>query len=376
MRARASILGLWLALLVCGVATAAEPTTGLGLRVTGAAVVAQLEITQQGLVKRADATGDTRLGAVAQSLGQLAQALHTGLGTDADKPVELIGKRQQGRVWRAHALAERARAYLEACTACVGADAAAMTAALVTTAEQLSVGPDGASAAPPVVDAVETMDQRPLFVLRPSAQPLAFALGGSNLLDTRCANPKVSATDAHGVALPVQPIVTGVSPARIELELPAGAELAPGAYVLHVVTTHKEFLRGCAVQPEALAVLQVAQPYRASVSYTLTASCAAPGGQAAVREVALDAGSLPDLTAHGATVRMQVSTQACADPVRYAVAAKVSFADGSSQSVGPFVQDAAASITAGLPGGLSLNWDPAVRTIVVRSGANTCKGVY
>lgn len=376
MTARGRLLGVLLAWFACGAIASAQPAAGLGLRVTGDVVITQLETAQQRLVKRGDTTGDARLATLARRLGELAQTLHGDLGADAAKPVDLISKSQQGSVWRAHALAQRAQAYLLACMGCMGDDARAMTDALVTTADQLSASATGSSATQPVIDAVETIDNRPLFVLRQSAAPLAFALGGSNLLDSRCPDPKVTATDAHGVALAVQPVVTGVSPARIEVKLPAGAKLDPGAYVLHVVTTHKEFLRGCATQPEALAVLQVAQPFKLAVSYTLTASCPVPGGQGATREVALDAAALPDITTHGATVRKQVTTDACADAASYAIAAKVSFADGTSQTVGPFTQNAAASITAGLPGGLSLSWDPAIHTIVVRSGANTCKGVY
>jgi hypothetical protein len=44
--------------------------------------------------------------------------------------------------------------------------------------------------------------------------------------------------------------------------------------------------------------------------------------------------------------------------------------------VGPITQSADATITAGLPGGLTLSWDPSVRRIFVRSGVNACKGVY
>lgn len=376
MSARGRTLWVLLAWFACAAIASAQPATGLTLRVTGEAVLTQLETAQQGLAKRGGTTGDARLDALAKRLDQLAQTLRGDLGADAAKPVDLISKRQQGNVWRAHTLAERAQAYLLACTGCMGDDARAMTDALVTTVDQLSAATTGSSATPPVIDSVETIDNRPLFVLRPSAAPLAFALGGSNLLDSRCADPKVTATDARGVALAIQPVVTGVSPARIEVKLPAGAKLDPGAYVLHVVTTHKEFLRGCATQPEALAVLQVAQPFKLVVSYTLTASCPVPGGQDAMREVTLDASALPDITTHGATVRKQVTADACADPASYAIAAKVGFADGTSQAVGPFTQNAAASITAGLPGGLSLSWDPAIHTIVVRSGANTCEGVY
>jgi hypothetical protein len=54
----------------------------------------------------------------------------------------------------------------------------------------------------------------------------------------------------------------------------------------------------------------------------------------------------------------------------------VGYADGASASAGPFEQSADANATVGLPGGLSLSWDPAVRQLFVRSGAPMCKGVH
>ena len=52
------------------------------------------------------------------------------------------------------------------------------------------------------------------------------------------------------------------------------------------------------------------------------------------------------------------------------------FGDGHAVSVGPISQIASAGITAGLPGGLSLSWDPSVRQLFLRPGAASCKGVY
>jgi hypothetical protein len=54
----------------------------------------------------------------------------------------------------------------------------------------------------------------------------------------------------------------------------------------------------------------------------------------------------------------------------------VTFGDGHSSTVGPISQIASAGITAGLPGGLSLSWDPSVHQLVVRPAASSCKGVY
>ena len=71
-----------------------------------------------------------------------------------------------------------------------------------------------------------------------------------------------------------------------------------------------------------------------------------------------------------------VAVNGCADPLSYAISATVTFGDGHSSTVGPISQIASAGITAGLPGGLSLSWDPSVHQLVVRPAASSCKGVY
>ena len=78
----------------------------------------------------------------------------------------------------------------------------------------------------------------------------------------------------------------------------------------------------------------------------------------------------------GGVASQPVAIQGCDNPVSYAVTAKVAFGDGREISVGPFSQIASAGITAGLPGGLTLSWDPSVRQLFVRPAASTCKGVY
>jgi hypothetical protein len=99
-------------------------------------------------------------------------------------------------------------------------------------------------------------------------------------------------------------------------------------------------------------------------------------GRTAPRTVPLGKGTLPPLDGYGATVTQAIDTSACADPVAYRLSATVAYADGASATAGPFEQSADANATVGLPGGLSLSWDPAVRQLFVRSGAPTCKGVH
>ncbi len=85
-------------------------------------------------------------------------------------------------------------------------------------------------------------------------------------------------------------------------------------------------------------------------------------------------GTLPDIGA--ATVAQHVDLAGCVNPGSYTITATVASGDGPGTSVGPVTQSAAAGITAGLPGGLSLSWDPSVQQIFVRPSTGTCKGVY
>ena len=237
---------------------------------------------------------------------------------------------------------------------------------------ELAIAGGGAAKQQPIINGVETQDQRPLFVLRSNTQGVAFALDGANLFDAQCEDPVVTATDGQGRRQSVQPVVTGMLPNRIELKLPDNNSLQPGSYVLHVASRRKAFLVGCAAQPEAVAALQVAAPAKLSVSYGVTATCQSHDGARALSPVT---GTMPELVGSGA-VSQAVAIDGCDNPVSYAITAQVTFGDGHSASVGPFSQVASAGITAGLPGGLSMSWDPSVRQLFVRPAASTCKGVY
>src|SRR6185312_10650576 len=98
-----------------------------------------------------------------------------------------------------------------------------------------------------------------------------------------------------------------------------------------------------------------------SVSYALTQTCPAPGGGQG-RAMPAVTGSMPEGVGRG-TVAKYVTVDGCADPLSYAISATVTFGDGHGS-------------TAGLPGGLSLSWDPSVHQLVVRPAASSCKGVY
>jgi hypothetical protein len=350
--------------------------TQIAPRLTGDAVLSRLDVARHELSSRANKLHDSRLEVASQRLEHMSDALRKMLAGHAATPVDLMDEQAKAAVLRGDAAVQRMQAYLDVADGCVADDAKAMVGALALTIDQLA-NATGSAKMPPVIGAVETMDHRPLFAIHANGKPLAFALVGANLSDQQCADPQITATDDKGTLLDAQPIVTGVLPGRIELTLPAGSKLKPGGYVVHVVPKRKIFLRGCTVQPEATAVLQMAPPLRYSVSYVLTAICGAANGQGAAtgRPMPLAAGKMPDITAHGMAVSKRIDTSACAEPRSYAISATADLGDGNQVSVGPMTQAADAVMTTGLPGGMSLRWNPSVGELVVRSGGNVCKGV-
>ncbi|MGB3269011.1 MAG: hypothetical protein WBA65_03550 [Rhodanobacter sp.] len=368
--------GIAMALLALGLAGSA-PAAGqaapqIGPRLTGELIVAQLDAAQRDLAARAAASPGSSLAATSQKLADLGQDLRKALGGDLAKPIDTLGNDDKAQAYRAEAVVLRAQAFLEASKGCLGQDIVAMADALARTVA-LKATASGGSKLPPVINGVETLDRRPLFVLHGDGSEAAFALTGENLLDTQCASPLVSATDAQGKPQAVQPQVTGVLPNRIELKLPAGS-LPSGSYVLNVVAQRKVFLLGCTAQPPASAVLEVAPAPKVSVSYSVTQTCPAPGGGQG-RAMPPVTGEMPAGVGKG-TVAEYVAVDGCADPLSYAISATVTLGDGHSSTVGPISQIASAGITAGLPGGLSLSWDPSVHQLVVRPAASSCKGVY
>lgn len=344
-------------------------------RLTGASVIDQLQAAQHDLAARAVSLPQSSLGATSQRLASLADALRTTLGSDVAKPIDIVAADAKGSAYRAYAVAQRTQAYLEASKGCLDADADAMADALAKTVD-LVAGGNGSAKLQPIINGVETPDHRPLFVLRSGGKDTAFALVGVNLFDAQCEDPVVTATDGQGKSQNVQPVVTGVLPNRIELKLADSSQLSSGTYVLHVASRRKAFLVGCAAQPEAVAVVQVAAPAKMSVSYALTPTCSVGNGdQGKSQAGSAITGTMPEING-SSIVSQRVALEGCADPVSYSISAKVTFGDGHSASVGPISQIASAGITAGLPGGLSLSWDPLVRELFVRPAANSCKGVY
>lgn len=366
--------GIAVAMLALGLTgpAAGQAAPQIAPRLTGELIIAQLDTAQHDLAARATGSPGSSLAATSQKLADLGRDLRKALGKDLAKPIDTLGNEEKAQAYRAEAAVQRTQAFLEASKGCLGQDVAAMAAALARTVA-LKAAASGGSKLPPVINGVETLDRRPLFVLHGDGAGAAFALTGENLLDAQCASPVVSATDAQGKPQAVQPVVTGVLPNRIELKLPAGA-LPSGSYVLNVVAQRKVFLMGCTAQPPTSAVLEVAPAPKVSVSYALTQTCPAPGGGQG-RAMPAVTGSMPEGVGRG-TVAKYVTVDGCADPLSYAISATVTFGDGHGSTVGPISQIASAGITAGLPGGLSLSWDPSVHQLVVRPAASSCKGVY
>ena len=354
------VIGLGMLLVLAAPAMAQLPP-----RLTAGSVADQLDAARLRLA------GQPAVAATAQQLQTLAQDLRVALPDQLAQPLTALAARARGQVLRAHAAAQLATDFADSVGGCREGEAGAMAQALALSVRRLVQAPAEGKPMQATIDRLETADHAALFALRTTDRPVALALVGSELHDAQCPDPQLTATDASGTPLSVQPRITGVLPTRIEFEWPGTAALAPGSYVLHARPQHKAFLVGCSAQPEATVAVQVVPAPRFTVGYALDAVC----GRATPRTVALGKGTLPPLDGYGATVTQAIDTSACADPVAYRISATVAYADGASATAGPFEQSADANATVGLPGGLSLSWDPAVRQLFVRSGSPVCKGV-
>ncbi|MCX7514350.1 hypothetical protein [Frateuria sp. STR12] len=353
------------AALGLSLALAAPAVAQLPPRLTAGSVADQLDAAGRRLAAQ------TGTAAIAAQLHALAQDLRGNLADRLAQPLTALDDRDRGRVLRAHAAASLGTDFADAAAGCREGEAAVMAQALALSVRHLAQAPAVDKPLQATIDRVEAVDHAPLFALRPSAAPVALALVGSELTDPQCPDPQLTATDASGAPLAKQPRITGVLPGRIEFEWPATAALKQGGYLLHVRPQHKAFLVGCTAQPEAAVALQRVPSPKFTVGYVLEGVC----GRSDPRTLALGKGTLPPLEGYGATVAQVVDTTACTDPVAYRISATVGYADGASATAGPFEQSADANLTVGLPGGLSLSWDPAVRRLFVRSGAPMCKGV-
>jgi len=336
-------------------------------RLTGEVAIHELDTAAAALAARTAGQPGTPLDAASGQLKALAASLRQSLGGDVAKPVETIGGEPRARVLRAHAAALRTQDFLKACSGCTGADADATAAALAAGIVALARA-DQVTKLVPVIDTVETLDHRPLFAVRQGGKSAGLAVNGVNLADTQCADPRITATDADGKPLATQPTLTGVLPTRLELHWPQLASLPAGLVLLHVVPQHKVFLLGCTALPEAAATFAVTPPVHFAVDYVLSASCAS--GQ-----TVLGRGSMPTIEGYGRTAERTIDISSCVAPQSYTVMATVALGGSDPVSVGPITQSADAAITAGLPGGLILSWNPTVNALFVRSGASQCNGV-
>ena len=348
---------------------------GEGL-LTGGNVVSQLEAAQLAITERAAALPASELGKAATRLGEMAEAVRKAVGKESGKRIDRIDDDDEGRALRGQAAALLSQSYLVAATGCTDGDATAMAGALSTAVESLATAKNSSKSSQPAIQGIATVaDNRPLFAIHADVRDAKLVLTGVNLHDAACDDPKLVATDPAGTPLSAQPTITGLAPTRIELRLPPG--LVPGQYLLRLKPMKKGRFLGCSAQPEAVAALAVVAPPKWSVRYSVVPSCRIKTGKKYV-ETAQPAvnGQLPDLTAFGATVSQAVQLPACDDPISYAISATASYADGSEARIGPITQSAAAGITAGLPGGVSLSWDPQVRQLFATASGGRCKGFY
>lgn len=357
------------------VAAAAAFAEGEGL-LTGGAVISQLETAQAAIAARAASLPGSELGTAAQRLGEQSEALRKAVGKASGTRIDRIDDAVQGQVLRGQASALLSQSYLLAAGGCSDADAASMASALATSVTGLAAAKSSSKADQPAIQGLAAVaDNRPLFAIHADVRDARLVLSGVNLHDAACDDPKLVATDPSGTPLSAQPTITGLAPTRIEIRLPPG--LTPGQYLLRLRPMKKGRFLGCALQPEAVAALVVVAPPKWSLRYSLLPTCRIKTGkQFAETAQAPVSGELPELTAFGATVAQAVQLPACDDPVSYAVSATARYADGSEASIGPITQSAAAGITAGLPGGISLSWDPQVRQLFATVSGGRCKGFY
>lgn len=340
-------------------------------RPTGDFVLSQLEKAQQALATQAQQRPELPLTPVVQQLAKMGEVLRKQLGSNTAQPVDILGEAAKAQAKRASAAAQRAQSYLTVASGCQGEAAKALVAALALNVQQLAAQDASAKGMAPVIDAVETGDHQSLFVIHPGAMPLDFAVTGSDLLDPQCANPVVSLTDAQGKPVASQLVITAASPQRLAFKLADRSALALGGYVVHVVPQRKAFLLGCTKLPEAVAALQVVPRPEVQVEYTLSASCQASGSGGTM---VLAHGRLTAAAHPGAAVPQVVDVSACPSPLSYTITATAHAGSDAPTTVGPITQPADAGITAGLPGGLSLSWNPAIHSLFVTTQANTCRG--
>lgn len=341
-------------------------------RLTGTLVVQQLGELHQALLERASTSPQApRVQAVARQVAGLRSDLVAALGGDAGQPVNLIGDDERAAVVRAGAAARRVKAWLDIpLQGCSKAETRAMLAVVAATLQRLAGGGASQGDPLPVIGGVETLDGRALFVLHQGSEAASFILTGKHLVDAQCANPEVVALDAQGQPAAVQPHLVAAQPARVELQWAGMERLAPGTYTLEVSAERKAFLFGCVSQPPALAVLEVAPGFQASVRYRVAATCK---GQAAPLE--LDTGSL-EIVGQGQSAVRRVDTGSCPQPRSYRISATTRLPGGQEARMGPVNQAAGVGLTVGLGHGLTLTWEPGVHQVVVRSGKSSCQGVY
>lgn len=352
--------------------SAPPPPAPIDPRLTGADVIDRLRQTQEALARGASGGSSPAVIDTAEQLGALADNLAAALAAAAGKPLALLENgdlRAQALI--ADAAAQRAQAFVQGSEACTAPQIGAAAQALAAKVTQLSAAAGSAEAGRPFIAGAQTLEGRPVFAIRAGGgHKVELALLGAHLAAPGCEAPALTATDASGALRPVQPTLRALLPNRIDLELPG--KLQPGAYRIHVVPRAPGGLFGCEAQPEALAALSILPALQVTAEYRLVTTCGAAETTTPIEAQ----GTLPVITAYGETVFAPVQLPACENPVSTSLSASARFGEAPAVTVGPISQVAGAHIAVGLPGGLRMEWNPAVKKIFLSLPEKGCALVY
>ena len=124
-----------------------------------------------------------------------------------DKPVELVGDALRGRIVRAHAAAARRAGLCRRVRRLPGAAMSRrMQSALAEGIARLAAASDSAKVVP-VIDGVQTMKHNRCLPCIRAAGRWTLRWSVPTWSIPQCADPRVTATDAAGKALPAQPML-------------------------------------------------------------------------------------------------------------------------------------------------------------------------
>jgi hypothetical protein len=319
-------------------------------------------------------TQDT-LNKVNIDLQQMVDALRKEPSKNLHQSLIVLSSRERALVLRANAVTQRAKQYLNVSSGCADTVNSAMASVLLSAVEQMMHAKKNAGSKPAVIDAIETTNShQPIFIIKHGEKLSSLTLLGVNFTDSQCANPSIMVTNGQGIKLKQQPVIERATPARIQLKWFNMGNLMPDQYVLHITPRRESFLFGCSLQTreQALGVLQVISTPKVTVSYTLTALYKMNNKSRKLQSEVIGTGVLGPLSHDGAISAVTISVPKTKDVVNYTLEAKSSYGGVSTMPVGPISQPADANITIGLPSGLTVTWNPALKLLSSKLRQNKC----